>query len=321
MRTTFSRRAAFTLIELLVVIAIIAVLIGLLLPAVQKVRESANRMRCLNNLKQIGTALHNYHSAFGSFPYGSNCSSLNVCYENWAISILPHLEQGNLSDLYVENQVNESAANATVRTTPVNIYICPTDPDGYTPINPYAGPGVGQVYMPGSYRGMEGLSDGHNYWDRYDTVGAAVLMAAGLSNWRGPLHVRNDSLGLGVERISGISDGASNTILAGEYLTTTSQSHRIFWAYSYWEWSLGAASKGPGGGTAPYILLTDYNACAAQDTDGGDSACKRGFSSLHANVINFVLCDGSARSISRNVDMHTFEALATIEGGEVVGDY
>jgi hypothetical protein len=95
----------------------------------------------------------------------------------------------------------------------------------------------------------------------------------------------------------------------------------VFWAYSYWEWSLGAISQGVNGGTAPYILLPSYDDCAAQDPNGGDSRCKRGFSSLHTNVINFVLCDGSVRGISRTTDMKVMEALATIAGGEVVGAY
>jgi prepilin-type N-terminal cleavage/methylation domain-containing protein/prepilin-type processing-associated H-X9-DG protein len=317
------RRRAFTLIELLVVIAIIAILIGLLLPAVQKVREAAARTKCMNNLKQIGLALHNYQSDYGNFPIGSRCTSLNTCYENWAISILPHIEQGGLDSLYVKNQLNESPANAAVRQARVPIFVCPTDPGGFEPILPYAGPGSGQKYMPGSYRGMGGLSDGPNYWDRYDQLGASVLVNAGHRNWRGPLHVSNSNVQLKSERIDDITDGTATTILAGEYLTTTiaSQSHRIFWGYGYWEWSLGAAAKGVNGGTAPYMLLPSYDDCAAQDPDGGDSRCKRGFSSLHTGVINFVMCDGSVKGISRNINMTVFEALATIAGGEAITDY
>jgi prepilin-type N-terminal cleavage/methylation domain-containing protein len=129
-----SCRFGFTLIELLVVIAIIGTLIALLLPAVQKVREAANRASCQNNLHQIGLALHSYHDGQGSFPSGYINKPINPSNPDqtapgwgWAALLLPYIEQGNLSQQITFSLPVEHPSNLAARTTIVKLYVCPSD--------------------------------------------------------------------------------------------------------------------------------------------------------------------------------------------------
>src|SRR5262249_46210256 len=126
-------RWGFTLLELLVVIAIIGVLIGMLLPAVQKIREASNRASCPNNLHEIGLALHSYHDSHGSFPCGYRCQPVNTAIPDqtapgwgWAAWLLPFIEQGNLAQQINLSLPVEDPRNLAARTTIVKLYVCPS---------------------------------------------------------------------------------------------------------------------------------------------------------------------------------------------------
>jgi prepilin-type N-terminal cleavage/methylation domain-containing protein len=322
MRATSTRpRSGFTLIELLVVIGIIAVLIGLLVPAVQKAREAASRAGCQSNLKQIGIALHHYHDAKGTFPPGGItngpcCSTPSGA--TWTIFLLPYLEQDPLYRRYDFSVPNEHPNNQLVRQTFVPAYTCPSDVNANVLEYPESGPGAGLRYATGSYRAMEGRTDGLAWFDAEDGRDFP-------RGWRGVLHSTSDPASpvpfpagytappYGTERIASITDGTSNTLKVGEYSTRTHRRRTTFWAYTYTSYNQSAVVP-----PQTRQLLGDYDGCVAVGGAGDDNPCKRGWGGSHAGVVNFVLADGSVRGLSPNIDMFVFAALATIANGEVI---
>ncbi len=312
--------AGFTLVELLVVIAIIAVLIALLLPAVQQVREAARRSQCGNNLRQIALALHAHHDAMTVFPAGNYAKTAGVCpganpsgpqtpsedQQNWLIDILPYVEQGALHKAYRFDRCNEDEANRMVRESSIALYQCPSDASAARIEVPAMGPassyGRNVPYAGGSYRGMSGRSDGDSFLDS----GEAIQYDR---RWRGPLHVVG-ILGYQRENVKSITDGLSHTLLVGEAATQTNTSFGPFWAYSYSFYSLGAATP------QARVLLGDYDRCRNLGGAGSAGPCRRGWGSAHPGGLNFALCDGSLRFLSAETDPAVFAAAGSIAGRE-----
>ena len=300
----------FTLIELLVVIAIIGLLMALLLPAIQRVREAANRMRCSNNLKQIGIALHNYHNDYNSFPPGGvteGCCCSTRSGITWTIAILPYMEQDALYRQYNQSAFNEDAVNAPVVQAVVRpYYTCPSDIETDRLDYPESGPGSGLLYRRGSYRAVSGGSDGSAWFD--DCCNNLPV------NWRGAMHSTCQMRNLTTERLDDIQDGTSNTIIVGEYTNRDRPRRRTFWAYTYTSYNQSSITQ-----NQSRMLMNEYNRCAAVGGTGGNNPCKRGFASMHAGgVINFLFGDGRVLPIRTTVDINLLFALATIQNGEMI---
>jgi prepilin-type N-terminal cleavage/methylation domain-containing protein/prepilin-type processing-associated H-X9-DG protein len=319
-------KRGFTLIELLVVIAIIAVLIGLLLPAVQKVREAAARMQCQNNLKQIGLALHNYHDANSTFPPGGVTNGPCCGTQSgatWTIYLLPYIEQDNLYRLYDFTKTNEANADPSLTFSVVRQFVktynCPSDPNTNQLQMPESGPGSGLLYATGSYRAMAGVTDGLGWFDAecgriYPLGDRGVLHSMSDPRSPPPFPSGYTAPPYGVERIASITDGTSNTIVVGEYTTRTDIRRTTFWGYTYTSYNQSEVVLPP----QSRQLLNDFNACVAIGGVGTSNPCKRGWASFHTGVINFLFADGSVHPISTNVDMLMFAAMSTIANGEVV---
>lgn len=315
----------FTLVEVLIVIAIFAVLLGLLLPAVQKLREASNRLNCSNNLKLIGVACLNYQDTHGSFPPGGVTPGTtgSKSKTGWAIELLPFLELDELYKKYSQLAFNEDPANEVVRTTLVRAYVCPSDLGTDQVDVPGSGPAceAKSLYARGSYKAVSGASldpKGRAYWDHYEP---ATWSANGSTppqqSWKGVFHHQGDGTGVnpwhGPESASTILDGTSNTLMFGEYATINTIDRRAFWAYTYASYSTSSVSN------QSRILTNDYQKCYKPDGiniggAGGDNPCKRAFSSMHTNGLNFVFADGSTRFISYHVDINMLAGMASIAG-------
>ena len=218
------RVSGFTLIELLVVIAIIAVLIALLLPAVQAAREAARRTQCVNNMKQLGIALHNYHDVVGSFPtsfWRATPSSNGINRHSWIAMILPYIEQKPLYDAINFSVAAGGAINSTAYMTPINALMCPSDPSPTQSSYPRVNTGLGINSNSGPKLNYFG-----NFGDNYNDD-ATFLPFTSLP------YVRQNGFGEGgtftglMSRSGGttsmrdITDGTSNTFAAGESLYET----------------------------------------------------------------------------------------------------
>jgi prepilin-type N-terminal cleavage/methylation domain-containing protein/prepilin-type processing-associated H-X9-DG protein len=323
------RRQGFTLIELLVVIAIIAILIGLLLPAVQKIREAANRMKCQNNLKQLGLGLHNHHDTMGYLPPGATSTNYAPYPSGFSgfCFMLPYIEQDNLFRLINFTVAETNAANNPARSTPVKIFLCPSDPVSVLPAG-YAG--TNYRFNQGVNILFSGIPDPNPGQANY-----GMPPADGIA-W-------NDSK----VNFADITDGLSNTAAMSEKLKgdfsnaiVTDRTDTILipdfpstpdaWnascdgltpAYVNDLANQGSSDIGQEWLRAyhsdtPYYHtnLPNHRSCKPHQLGGRVATLAN---SAHANGVNVLLCDGSVRFVPNSISLFAWRAMGTRAGGEV----
>jgi prepilin-type N-terminal cleavage/methylation domain-containing protein/prepilin-type processing-associated H-X9-DG protein len=305
---------AFTLIELLVVIAIIAILIGLLIASVQKIREVASRMTCANNLKQMALALLNYESTYQRLPPANT----NNPFHSWPVFILPFIEQENLNKQYDMNKNWFDPINNKATQTQVKTFMCPSSPENQNrPAldNKNINAAISDYTVPGGLTG--------NFMDFCKNNGIGVPQNT--SNWA----VLNGH-GIGTS-INDISDGASNSFLvyesggrpkhyiSGKVIGEANSSFVCNNNYVKNGITVGAAWADPGGGSPVHGFNKDgtqcSGACVINCTNNQEAY------SFHSGGMNASFADGSIRYINENISIVTFAALVTMAGGEVISDY
>jgi prepilin-type N-terminal cleavage/methylation domain-containing protein/prepilin-type processing-associated H-X9-DG protein len=355
-RSSARLRAGFTLIELLVVIAIIAILIGLLLPAVQKVREAASRMTCSNNLKQIGLALHNFESTYNRLPPGGMADAApvgtapsNVFTDwgsSWYVFILPYMEQDNLArQIQLSGGSGWGAAPSKsapfVSNVVIKPYRCPSSP---LPTTCWDGFNGGTNVMAGSYVGVSGavggLIPGFNESRVNTPSGSPGCCSGGIVSAGGVLFIGNSPVQLG-----NMADGTSNTMAVSEqnnWIVTqdgtrqpwgSNQTHG--WVIGHWSVpSPPNAWSGNGGDNRSFNMTTIRYAVNqrtgwpnAPGNCGSLGVCDNTpsnapLNSAHTGGVNALFCDGSIKFVRDSITLATLAQLATRDDGTVVNaDY
>jgi prepilin-type N-terminal cleavage/methylation domain-containing protein/prepilin-type processing-associated H-X9-DG protein len=284
-------RAGFTLIELLVVIAIIGLLMALLLPAVQKVREAANKMICASNLRQVGLALHHYHLDYNRFPPVLSANGFKgFGFTSAFTMILPYVEEDNIAKNYRPELAPTVPPNDAIANRPLKFFLCPTMELPNHPPNP--------TYS--SY----GFCVGSQYAWNHVIPGSAPHDGALIPADQGKTS------------LTSIYDGTASTLVAGEmhydvkdYLYTagpfagTQRLGNTCWVFGYPSYSFGTTY-------VPYNKKT----ITGPATETGIQA----FRSEHVAGANFVFADGSVRSLAYTLEHKVYQALSTRNGGEAV---
>ncbi len=310
-----SRPKGFTLIELLVVIAIIAVLIALLLPAVQAAREAARRSQCVNNLKQLGLSMQNFHDAMGTLPPGA----VNSPAQGWPFFVLGYLEQVSMQNALNINAPYYDARNSTVTQATINVFNCPSDPN--------SGLFYYSKFLPRK-KGSYAVNWGNSHYDQglpnpfTGPMGTVVPI-------RGPFRVTVPSKGINAFSFRDITDGTSNTMQTSELLigmntgTSAGQSdiRGDIWGDSRCG-NMYTAYLAPNSTLQDQLdskndcqYINGNPPCNAPSPQGADYDAAR---SKHPGGVNVGFCDGSVRFIKNSVNVYAWRAVSTKDGGEII---
>jgi prepilin-type N-terminal cleavage/methylation domain-containing protein/prepilin-type processing-associated H-X9-DG protein len=313
MKSVPLRPRAFTLVELLVVIAIIGVLVALLLPAVQSARESARRAQCVNNLKQIGLAIHNYHDSINVVPPGAFWfnNSTSEYRGPVLVHILPYIEQQNIYNMFdfagnvpiVDNQTTPTGQ--LIKTLRISTYHCPSEsdyimPDGRVCHNYVASSGAGKRTNATGAGPPCPCNDPAIYdvWNAYALNPNYDYPTGPFSRYPPYLRIQ----------LTDVKDGLSNTIFFGEVRMKCSVHNQTGWT-----------SSNNGNGLVGTVIPMNQNTCNNNSTDNCKRPCnwyiELGFKSLHPGGCNFGMGDGSVHFMRQNIDHRAYQYLGSINDG------